>query len=273
MKSHLRRFDLATGQATTILTHDGHIEAPNWDPSGPRLLVNGEGRLYRVPLDAPRLVAVDTGFATACNNDHGITPDGRTIIISSRGEDGKSTIYALPATGGAPTRITPNTPSYWHGVSPDGAELAYVGHRGAGFQVFIIPAQGGQERQLTTDFDHCDGPDYTPDGNWIWFNGERGGAVDLWRMHRDGTALERMTSDAAVNWFPHPSPDGQWVVYLAYPPGTKGHPGGLDVELRLMPSAGGAPRTLIALHGGQGTINVPSWSPDSRAFAFVSYEG
>ncbi|PWG17175.1 TolB family protein [Salibaculum griseiflavum] len=272
MKSHLRIFDLDRGGAETLMVHDGHIEAPNWDPSGSTLIVNGGGLLYRVPLEAPGLQRIDTGFAVHCNNDHGISPSGATLIISDSSEDGDSAVYTLSAQGGRPLRITPNTPSYWHGVSPDGRELAFVGNRGAGFQVFTVPVEGGEETRLTEDFDHCDGPDYTPDGQWIWFNGERGGAVDLWRMQRDGSGLERMTADEAVNWFPHPSPNGDCVVYLAYPPGTQGHPGGLDVELRLLPADGGAPKTLLALHGGQGTINVPSWAPEGRRFAFVSYE-
>lgn len=272
MKSHLRIFDLDRGGAETLMVHDGHIEAPNWDPSGTNLVVNGDGLLYRVPLDAPDLQRIDTGFALRCNNDHGISPSGATLIISDSSEDGASAVYTLSAQGGRPLRITPNTPSYWHGVSPDGRELAFVGNRGQGFQVFTVPIQGGEETQLTHDFDHCDGPDYTPDGNWIWFNGERDGAVDLWRMKRDGSGLERMTEDERVNWFPHPCPNGKWVVYLAYPPDTQGHPGGLDVELRLMPAEGGTPELLLGLHGGQGTINVPSWAPDGRRFAFVSYE-
>jgi len=272
MRSHLRLFDLSTRQADTLLVTDRHIEAPNWQPDGAALIVNGGGLLWRVPLKDPTLEPIDTGFATACNNDHGITPDGGTLIVSDSSRTEASCVYTLPATGGTPRRVTDKTPSYWHGVAPDGQELAHVGNRGAGFQVFTIPIEGGEERQLTDDFDHCDGPDYTPCGGWVWFNGERDGAVDLWRMRTDGSALDRMTDDAAVNWFPHPDPTGAWVVYLAYPAGTKGHPGGLDVELRRIPAEGGPPETLIALHGGQGTINVPSWSPDGTRFAFVSYD-
>ncbi|NBD29379.1 MAG: hypothetical protein GVY31_04990 [Alphaproteobacteria bacterium] len=272
MTAHLRIFDLDAGEAETLLTVAHRIEAPNWHPDGASLIVNGGGRLFRVALAAPALDPVDTGFATTCNNDHGITPDGTHLILSDSTETGESCIYTVPAAGGAPRRVTRHTPSYWHGVSPDGRELAFVGDRGQGFQVFTVPIEGGEETWLTRDFDHCDGPDYSPDGRWIWFNGERGGAVDLWRIRRDGTGLERMTADDRVNWFPHPGPKGDRVVYLAYPPGTRGHPGGLDVQLRLLPADGGAPEVLLDLHGGQGTINVPSWAPDGRRFAFVSYE-
>ena len=125
---------------------------------------------------------------------------------------------------------------------------------------------------VTDDFDHVNGPDYSADGQWIWFNGEREGVVDIWRVRCDGTDLERMTDDDCVNWFPHPSPCGRHVVYLAYPGGTVGHPGGVGVTLRLMPQVGGVSRDIVRLHGGQGTINVPSWAPDGSAFAFMRFQ-
>lgn len=272
MKSLLAVFDLTTQTSHTVLAVDRHIEAPNWVPDGKSLIVNGEGRLFRVPLDAPELLEIDTGFAVNCNNDHGISPDGQTLVISDKSEDGASTIYTLPIDGGTPKRVTQKSPSYWHGWSPDGTTLTYVAKRGASFQVFTIPASGGDETQLTHDFDHCDGPDYTPDGEWIWFNGEKDGFVDLWRMKPDGSDLQPMTQDASVNWFPHPSPDGQHVLYLAYPKGTTGHPFGKTVVLRVMPSNGGTPSDLTTVYGGQGTINVPCWAPDSSAFAYMHFE-
>lgn len=271
MISEVCTVDLA-GRVTVVLAHAGHLEAPNWHPDG-YLIVNADGLLYRLPLDAPVLARIDTGFAIGCNNDHGISPDGQSLAISDKTETGHSCIYVLPVTGGTPRRVTPSVPSWWHGWSPDGMRVTYAAVRAKGGPVgiFACGLDGRDEVCVTERFDHADGPDYTPDGRWIWFNGERDGAVDLWRAHPDGTGLERMTQDAAVNWFPHPSPDGRHVVYLAYPPGTKGHPGGLDVGLRLMPQDGGESRLLCDLHGGQGTINVPSWAPDGRALAFVRY--
>lgn len=275
MISELCILDVGTGETRVILRHEGHIEAPNWHPDG-WLLVNGEGRLFRVPLEAPELVAVDTGFAVACNNDHGISPDGRRIVISDKTRTDASCIYLLPIEGGEPERVTPQGPSWWHGWSPDGARLAYAGARDGGpdggpVLVYTCALDGSDEVCLTPGFEHVDGPDYSADGRWIWFNGERDGSVDLWRVRPDGSAMERMTKGDSVDWFPHPSPDGRHVVYLAYPTGTQGHPGGLDVGLRLMPQAGGESRELCRLHGGQGTINVPSWAPDGRAFAFMRY--
>ena len=275
MKSILASVDIETGTETVLYETDRHLEAPNWTPDGAALIVNGGGRLYRFPLDNPALIEIDTGFAKTLNNDHGLSPDGTMLAVSDGTETGESCIYTLPVIGGVPRRITSQTPSYWHGWSPDGATLAYVGKRpetGDTFQVFTIGLNGGAEKQVTRDFDHCDGPDYTPDGNWIWFNGERSGSVQLWRIRRDGSDLQQMTSDERVNWFPHPSPDGRFVAYLAYEAGTTGHPANRMVELRLMSADGGTPRILRSLFGGQGTLNVPSWAPDSRRFAYVKYE-
>jgi sugar lactone lactonase YvrE len=256
----------------TVLRTDRLVEAPNWTKDGKSLIINGDGRLYRVPLDRPEMIEIETGFARDCNNDHGISPDGTMLAISDSSEAGDSAVYTLPISGGTPQRVTDRTPSYWHGWSPDGSRLAYVGKRDGSFQVYTIAVDGGPETQVTSGFDHCDGPDYSPDGAWIWFNGERNGAVDLWRIRPDGRDLQRMTDDGRVNWFPHPSPDGRHVVYLAYLPGVRGHPGDEHVELRLMPCGGGRPEVLLPLYGGQGTINVPSWAPDSTAFAFVRYD-
>lgn len=271
MKSELVLFDIVDGSEQVLLAIDRHIEAPNWHPDGSCLIVNGGGRLYSVDIAKPELEVIDTGFAVRCNNDHGISPDGTMLVISDGTQNGQSAIYTLPVSGGVPKPVTSHTPSYWHGWSPDGRTLAYVGKRTEGFDVYTISVDGGEERCLIDGFDHCDGPDYTPDGEWIWFNGERESEVDLWRMRTDGSDLQKMSDDEFVNWFPHPSPDGKSVLYLAFPPGTKGHPANLHVSLCMVPAAGGEPQILTTLLGGQGTINVPCWAPDSRRFAFMRY--
>jgi len=271
MRSELCIHALAAGAVRTVLRTADHIEAPNWTRDGAALVYNGGGRIFRIAVDGGNPSAIDTGFAVRCNNDHGISPDGSTLVISDSTQTGQSCIYLLPIGGGAPRRVTSEVPSWWHGWSPDGRTLAFTAKRDGIFSIRTIPVDGGPETEIVSGGGHYDGPDYSPDGKWVWFNSDRGGSMQLWRVRPDGSEPQQMTHDERVNWFPHPSPDGRNLVYLAYEDGVEGHPAGKDVELRLMPQEGGRPRTLLSLFGGQGTINVPSWSPDSRRFAFVRY--
>lgn len=273
MKSHLSIWDMASGRARTLLTVGHRIEAPNWDPAGHSLLVNGGGRLYRVPLADPALHPIDTGFADRCNNDHGISPDGKTIILGCHRGQGAE-MFLIPATGGTPRLISPEPPSWWHGWSPDGRTLAYVAARGGSrvIDVYTMPATGGPETRLTMGEGHSDGPDFTADGRHILWNTDRTGHAQIWIMRADGSDQRQLFADDHVNWFPHPSPDGRYLIYLAYPPGTTGHPADLPVAIVLADISGANRRRIIEMIGGQGTMNVPNWSPDSRAFAFVHYD-
>jgi TolB protein len=249
-----------------------HIEAPNWSRDGKYFLFNSDGWIYKLPAEGGTAQLLNTGSQTLCNNDHGISPDGKQLAISDQTLDGKSRIYVLPISGGKPRLITKLAPSYWHGWSPDGKTLAYCAERKGEFDVYTIPVSGGREKRLTTAPGLDDGPDYSPDGKYIYFNSERTGLMQIWRMNPDGSDQEQVTSDDYNNWFAHPSPNGRWIVFLSYAKDVKGHPPGKEVMIRLMSLANGKIQVLAKLHGGQGTINVPSWSPDSRDLAFVSYQ-
>lgn len=181
-------------------------------------------------------------------------------------------IYILPIKGGEPRLITENAPSYWHGWSPDGKTLAYCAERNGEYDIYTIPAAGGEEVRLTHTEGLDDGPDYTADGNYIYFNSVRTSKMKIWRMKPDGSDQEQVTFDAYNDWFAHPSPDGKYIVFVSYEPEVEGHPANKNVNLRLMQIPGGEPKVIAKLFGGQGTINVPSWSPDSKRFAFVSYK-
>ena len=270
VESRLEILTVATGAREVVWSAQAHFEAPNWSRDGRSLIFNQGGRIYALPLDSrtPRLL--DTGSATRCNNDHGLSPDGAWLAIS-HAHEGRSLIYIVPAGGGTPRLVTPDGPSYWHGWSPDGRTLAYCARRNDEYDVYTIPAEGGEETRLTVTPGLDDGPDYAPDGR-IWFNSVRTGVMKIWRMDPDGGNQAQMTrNEEYADWFPHPSPDGRQVVFLSYDRSVEGHPANKEVVLRMMPAAGGEPRVIARLFGGQGTINVPSWSPDSRRFAFVSY--
>jgi TolB protein len=270
--STLETVPIASKDRRVVYWTTNLIEAPNWSHDGASLFFNSKGRIYRLPVTNGEPQLIESGFATRCNNDHGLSSDGKLLVISDQSQERRSIIYTLPVTGGTPQRITKLGPSYWHGWSPDGKTLAFCGERNGEFDIYTISAEGGEETRLTTAKGLDDGPDYSPDGQWIYFNSERSGAMQVWRMRTDGGQQEQVTSDDFNNWFPHPSPDGKWLVFLSYDKEVKGHPENRDVTLRLMPLAGGRIEVLARLFGGQGTINVPSWSPDSRKLAFVSYQ-
>jgi Tol biopolymer transport system component len=250
----------------------GRFEAPNWMRDGSAYLFNRNGQIERLPVNSEQPAAIDTGFANRCNNDHGMSPDATQLAISDNSQgDHNSLVYIVPISGGTPRRITEKSPSYWHGWSPDGKTLAFVGQRNDEFDIYTVPATGGEETRLTTAKGLDDGPEYSPDGKYIYFNSERTGHMQIWRIKPDGTEQEQVFSDDLNNWFPHISPDGQWMVFLTYAADVKGHPENKDVMLRLMSLADKKITVLAKLFGGQGTINVPSWSPDSKRLAFVSY--
>jgi hypothetical protein len=271
---HLELLEIETGNRRIIYSSHEPFEAPNWTPDGAALIYNSRGRLYRFDLERRTPELIDTGFATRNNNDHVLSFDGRMIAISHHSEEdrGAAIVYTLPTEGGAPRRITSQGPSYLHGWSPDGKFLVYTGQRSGEFHIYRISVDGGAETQLTHGVGMDDGPEYTPDGQYIYFNSTRSGLMQIWRMQPDGSHQEQLTDDDFNNWFPHVSPDGQSIVYISFPKEVEPskHPYYKHVYLRLMPAGGGPSKAVASLYGGQGTINVPSWAPDSRRLAFVS---
>ena len=274
--SVLEIYDVETDTRTAVKYFDHLIEAPNWTPDGKYLVYNADGRVRRFCLETGESTEIDTGFVDNCNNDHVLSADGTRIAVShGTKEDGKSRIYTVSLEGGVPQLITPMAPSYLHGWSPDGKTLAYCAERNGEFDIYTIPAEGGVETRLTDAPGLNDGPEYDSNGTVIWFNSVRTGLMQAWKMNADGSDQTQMTFDEGWNtWFPHISPDGKKVVMLAYRKGDL-QPGEhlphKNVQLRLMNADGSGLHTVAELFGGQGTINVNSWSPDSRRFAFVSY--
>ncbi|MBC7736489.1 MAG: PD40 domain-containing protein [Candidatus Saccharibacteria bacterium] len=270
MRSSLEVYDLATGTCRVVLQSDALIEAPNWQSDG--FLVNSDGRLFRVPHDNPRLVAVDTGLLIRCNNDHAFTRDGMEILFGCHRGHGAE-VFAMPAQGGTPRLISPEPPTWLHGVAPDGSGMVYCAARGDKARIDVYTKTWtGPERRLTMGEGMCDGPDYAADGARIYYNCDRSGHAQIWVMNVDGTNQHQLFADDQVNWFPHPSPDGLHVLYLAYPPGTLNHPRDLPVALCLMDPDGRNRRRILEFTGGQGSINVPNWSPDGQHFAFIRYQ-
>ncbi|AKD53885.1 TolB family protein [Spirosoma radiotolerans] len=272
--SRLELMDVATGKRDVIFTAPNSIQAPNWTRNGKTLIYNSEGLMYSFDLARRRPAVLNTGTIKENNNDHVLAFDGKMIGLSSTVRElGGSIIYTVPVSGGTPKQITPKGPSYLHGWSPDGKDLVFCGSRNNEFDVYKIPAGGGSEIRLTDAKGLDDGPEYTPDGKYIYFNSNRTGTMQIWRMKPDGSNQEAVTKGEFHDWFAHISPDGKWMVFLSFlkeEVEAGAHPPYKHVYLRLMPVAGGQPKVIAYVYGGQGSINTPSWSPDSKRIAFVS---
>ncbi len=274
--SRMEILDIETGLRKIIFTSEKPFEAPNWTRDGKSLIYNSQGLLYRLDLETGTNTPINSGKAKGNNNDHVISWAGDRLGISHQMESAAgsgSTISIIPLEGGEPRMITDKAPSYLHGWSPDDRFLVYTARRNEQFDIYKIPVEGGDEIQLTDQETLDDGPEYSPDGNWIYFNSARTGTMQIWRMRGDGSGQEQLTFDGWNNWFPHISPDGNTILFLSYPAEVEAqdHPHYKHVLLRTMPAEGGNTRVAAYLYGGQGTINVPSWSPDSKKAAFVSY--
>ncbi|MBS1668695.1 MAG: TolB family protein [Bacteroidetes bacterium] len=274
--SNLELMDIASGVREIVYQVPYSIQGPNWSNDGKTIYFNNsKGILQKFDLASKKMEDVNTGGVKSNNNDHVISFDGKMFGLSSFVKDlGGSIIYTVPIDGGIPNQVTPKGPSYLHGWSPDGKDLVFCGERNGEFDVYKIPATGGKEIKLTDAKGLDDGPEYTPDGKYIYFNSVRSGLMQIWRMRPDGSDQEQVTNDDFNNWFAHISPDGKWLVYLSFlkeetPAGI--HPPYKHVYIRMLPIDGkGKPKVLAYVYGGQGTINTPSWSPDSKRIAFVS---
>lgn len=277
LSSNLEIMDIKTGKRKIVKQYHGSLQAPNWTTNGKTLIYNQEGALYNFDIQSQQSNLLYTGFANRNNNDHVLTFDGATIGIShhSESDDGQSIIYYLPTTGGDPIRVTPLGPSYFHGWSPDGNTLVYTGGRDNVYNIYTIDKSGGQETRLNNESTLDDGPEFSPDGKYIYFNSDRTGTMQLWRMDSNGENPVQLTFDKYHDWFPHLSPDGKTIVFISFPETVNSdqHPFYEQVYIRTMPVTGGEVKIVGYVYGGQGTINVPSWSPDGTKIAFVSNSG
>jgi len=273
--SNLEILEVASGKRDIIYSVPNSIQAPNWTNDGKSLIFNSsDGQVYNFDLATNKPTLLNTGNIKKNNNDHVISFDGKMLGLSSSVQElGGSIIYTVPISGGNPKQITPKGPSYLHGWSPDGKDLVFCGERNGEYDVFKVPSAGGNEVRLTTAKGLDDGPEYSPDGKYIYFNSVRSGTMQIWRMKPDGSDPEQVTNDGFNNWFAHISPDGKWMVFISFlqeevVPGM--HPPYKNVYIRLKPIEGNDIKVIAYLYGGQGTINTPSWSPDSKRVAFIS---
>jgi len=288
LRSRVFIFDLRDGSSHLVYTADSIWEAPNWSPDGKYLLLNSDGAIYKLVLgqdDTTKPEKLSIPATYECNNDKAISPDGKKLAFSATlppAED--SQVFLANADGSDIKRMTVLSPSYFHGWSPDGSMLAFVAerHSSGQFDIYSMPASSGPEKRLTTNIHHDDGPDYSPDGKWIYINSNRSGKEAIWRFPTSGAGPDDKEARVVVNdgledWFPHISPDGRKMVYIGYPAGTTTHdPRTVHIALKLVAidhgKVGANQKILVNAIGGQGSMNVNSWAPDSTRFAYITYE-
>ena len=272
--STLQTIDVADNarRATVVYSHSGLFQAPNWSRDGKSLVFNQEGHIFQVPVAGGTPQLIDTGAATNCSGSHGFSPDGKWLAITCSMPDRPDRhVYIVPSAGGTPRLVTENV-GYFHSWSPDGKTIAFTrGSRGSG-NIYSVSVDGGPETPLTTGSGISDDPDYSPDGKYIYFNSDRSGSMEIWRMNPDGSQPEQVTFDEFKNWTPHPSPDGKSIVFISYDPSVTTHAANKDIALRILSTNDNKIRTLVNLIGGDGSMNVPNWSPDSKSLTFVSYQ-
>lgn len=277
ISSELVILNVKSGKEKVILKENRHFEAPNWSRDGKFLIINAAGLLEKIDLKGKNLGKINPDGINTVNNDHGLSFDGKILVFSKNDKaaapGNNSRVYVSNVEGSNPRLVTPDFPSYWHGISPDNKYLAYTAQRNGEWDIYRIPTTGGTEEKITDAKGLDDGPEYSYDGKWIYFNSHRTGKMHLYRMQPDGSGVEQLTDDELDNWFPHPSPDNKSIVYIAYLEDQKGaHPFGKDVKLRMMNLQTRKIKDITPVfYGGQGTINVHSWSPDGKSIAFVRY--
>lgn len=291
-EAHLRSrvfiYDMRDGSSHLVYTADSIWEAPNWSPDGSYLISNSGGTIYKFVLKKdgtaePQKLAIPAEYR--CNNDKAISPDGKKLAFSATLPPGRSSqVFLADADGNHVRMMVSDWPSYFHGWSPDNQTLAFVAQRNKSgqYDIYSLPAAGGVEKRLTFNVHQDDGPDYSPDGKWIYINSNRSGKEAIWRFPADGAGpddhkAEMVVNDGLEDWFPHISPDGKKMVYIGYPAGTATHdPRTVHIEIKLVAIGHGkvatSQKTLVQGIGGQGTMNVNSWAPDSMRFAYVTYE-
>jgi Tol biopolymer transport system component/DNA-binding winged helix-turn-helix (wHTH) protein len=219
---HLWRVAAEGGAPERVDTVGADVLSPALSPQGNRLAYTqalDDINIWRFELDAAGPVKAQTRLIASTFSDHGpdYSPDGKKIaFVSDR--SGTNGIWVCASDGSNPQLLHACGP-YVTGTtrwSPDGRWIAFdsrscVAGAAGNPDVYLISADGGQPRRLTTEEAEDVVPSWSHDGRWLYFASTRSGSMQVWKMPMAGGPAVQVTKQGGFESYE--SPDGKYLYY------------------------------------------------------------
>ena len=150
------------------------------------------------------------------------------------------------------------------------AQIAFASNRDGNPEIYVMDANGRNQRRLTNHPNNDWSPSWSPDGKRIVFMSNRDGHVhfhgwstyEIYVMDADGGNQQRLTENRKIDWDPVWSPDGKRIAFASDRKGDL-----QNFEIYVMDADGRNQQRLTENRGDDGS---PSWSSDGKQIAFRS---